>query len=333
MIWPMGMTGKMNRKLLSALIVLLLCIDVAWAQSGLPEKAADHLRRGIEAIETARSPDGFEQAVREFEDAARLAPDSPDVHYYLGQTLALVKGQTGRAIKELARYLELAPQAPDARQVRDKIAGLQEIKNMSVRSGSLGFLPVVLPDGVYVKYVYPGARFRLDHRLTRGVKIAAINGIKTVGMGLKEFLAQLDGEPGSVLELDIVRAGKQEHVRTRRPSRKSMQGFRELGEECFDDILAQSTGPLVVVFWSPWCRYCETLSRMMTRMGYGYGDRGRWLSISADEHPDLVERFDIQGLPTTLFFKQGRLVDRLNGGTNQEFASRVAGFLKNRAAP
>ena len=312
--------------------MLLLCVGIAWAQTELPEEAKNHLVKGMKAMETAQSPGDFEQATREFEYAARFAPDSPEVHYYLGRTLSLVKGQIGRAIKELERYLQLAPNAPDAQKVKDKIAGLEEIKSMSVKSGSLGFLPVALPDGIYIKYVYPGAQLRLDHRLKRGVKIVAINGIETAGMGLKEFLTHLDGEPGSSLEFDIVRAGKQEHVRTKRPSRKSMRGFHELGEEYFDDIVSESTRPLVAVFWSPWCKYCETLGRMMTRVGHGYRDRGRLLSISVDEHPDLAERFNIWCLPTTLFFKQGHLVDRLNGGTNQDFASKVAGFLKNRTA-
>ncbi|MBW2632248.1 MAG: thioredoxin fold domain-containing protein [Deltaproteobacteria bacterium] len=318
----------MNRKLLGVFIMLLICASVAWAQAEMPEEAKKHLVKGIEAMEMAQSPDDFEQAVREFEDAARLAPDSPDVHYYLGKTLSLVKGQAGRAIKELERYLELAPGAPDAQKVRGEMAGLEELKNARRKSGSLGFLPVALPDGVYVKYVYPGARL-IDHRLKRGVK-----GIGTAGMSLKDFLNHMDGEPGSSLELDIIKAGEQQHIKKKRNARKLMKGFRELGEEYFDDIISESTKPIVVVFWSPWCKPCETLSRMMVRVSVSYKRLNEvvLLSASVDEHPDLVDRYKIESLPTTLFFKQGHVADRLEGGTNQEFSTKLSGFVKNYEA-
>ena len=323
----------MNRKLLSAFIMLLICAGVAWAQTEMPEEAKKHLVKGIEAIEMAQSPDDFEQAVKEFEDAVRLAPDSSEVHYYLGKTLSLVKGQIGRAIKELERYLELAPNAPDAKKIKDEIAGLEEIKTMSMKSGSFGFLPVVLPDGVYVKDVYPVTGL-IDHRLKRGVKIVAINGIETAGMGLKDFLDHMDGEPGSTLELDIIRAGEQQHIKKKRSSRKRMKGFSELGEEYFDDIVSKSTKPLVVVFWASGSKPCKTLSHlMMGRMRtYKRLNEVVLLSVSVDEHPDLVDRYKIQHLPTTLFFKQGHVADRLEGGTNQEFSKRLTGFIKNYEA-
>ena len=316
----------MNRKLLSAFIILLICAGVAWAQTEMPEEAKNHLVKGIEAMEMVQSPDDFEQAVREFEDAARLAPDSPEVHYYLGKTLSMVKGQAGRAIKELEKYLELAPGAPDAQKIRGEIAGLEELKKAIRRSGFLGFLPVVLPDGVYVKYVYPGYT---DHRLTRGVKIVTINGIETAGMSLKDFLDHMDGEPGSSVELDTVRAGEQQRIKKKRRPQRLMRGFRELGEEYFDDIVSESTKPLVVVFWAPGSKPCQTLSRMMNRMRGGYKRINELvlLSVSVDEHPDLGERFGIQRLPTTLYFKQGHVVDRLEGGTNQEWTSKISRLM------
>lgn len=323
----------MNKKLLSAFIMLLICAGVAWAQTEMPEEAKNHLVKGIETIETAQSPDDFEQAVREFEDAARLAPDSPEVHYYLGKTLSLAKGQAGRAIKELERYLELAPDAPDAERVKSEIAKLEELKNTSRKSGSLGFLPVVLPDGVYVKYVYPGSPI-ISQRLRRGVKIVAINGLSTAGMNLNDFLDHMDGEPGSSLELDIVSAGERQHITVKRkgPSqtRRFMKGFRVLGEEYFDDIVSESTKPLVVVFWAPECKPCEHVLKFMMFRGQRLMDKAVFLSVSVDQHPDLVERFGIQRLPTTLFFKQGHVVDRLEGDKIQgEHSSKLIRFIKH----
>lgn len=330
----------MRQNILYMLLILSFVITrgMSFGQEKLLPEAKEHLARGIEAIEAANSPDEYDNAVREFEEAARLAPESADVHYYLGRVLSMVKGQAGRAIKELERYLTLSPDSPDRKKVRGMIKELEEIKNTTRMAGSLGFIPVVLSDGVYIKYKYP---FRLGIRVERGDKITAIDGVSTRGMSLGEFLSHLDGEPGTYVELDIIRAGEGKHIRIKRPSRKWMRGFRELGDDYFDDIAKETEGPLIVVFWAPWCKSCEHMSKMMTRIGL-LGDRNvfsrtgnsagncpTFISISVDKHPELTEQYNIKAIPTTLFLKKGVPVNRHEGGNPQEFAKKVMKFIKN----
>ncbi len=328
----------MRWSILHMSLILFLVAGVSFGQEGLSSKAREHLARGIEAIEAASSPDEYDSAVSEFEEAVRLAPESAEVHYYLGRVLSMVKGQAGRAIKELERYLELSPDAPDREEVKGMIRELEDLKNTTRKAGSLGFIPVVLSDGVYIKYKYP---FRVGIRVDRGDKITAIDGVSTRGMSLGEFLDRLDGEPGTYVELDIVRAGERKHIRLKRPSRKFMTGFRELGDDYFDDMVKGTDRPLIAVFWAPWCKPCKQMSRMMIRMGL-LGDRATLsrtgvsadrvptlVSISVEEHPELTDRYSIKAIPTTLFFKKGVPVDRHEGGNPQKFAKAVMNFIKS----
>jgi tetratricopeptide (TPR) repeat protein len=88
------------------------------------EEARRHMARGQAAMEMAKSPEDYEAAIREFQEAARLAPDWPDPHYNLG----LVQEKSGKfreAIASLNEYLRLAPNAPDAAKVKEQIYKLE----------------------------------------------------------------------------------------------------------------------------------------------------------------------------------------------------------------
>jgi hypothetical protein len=71
---------EMGTKILLMMMALMLCAAPAWAQQGIPEAAKKHLLAGIDAIEAAKTPADFDRAVGEFEAAAKIAPDVPDVY-------------------------------------------------------------------------------------------------------------------------------------------------------------------------------------------------------------------------------------------------------------
>jgi hypothetical protein len=73
---------------------------------------------------TAKTPKDYKRAVHEFEQAAKLAPNWPDVYFNLGAVQAKA-GNYGEAMRQYKRYLELAPKSPDAAKVREEIYKLE----------------------------------------------------------------------------------------------------------------------------------------------------------------------------------------------------------------
>lgn len=88
------------------------------------EEARRYMLRGQVALEMAKSPQDLRLAIRELEQAARLAPDWPDIHFNLGMVRAKA-GDLGGAIASYNRYLQLAPDAVDAQKVRDEVIKLE----------------------------------------------------------------------------------------------------------------------------------------------------------------------------------------------------------------
>ena len=82
------------------------------------------MARGMAAVEMAKTPKDYKRAVLEFEQAAKLAPNWPDVYFNLGSVQAKA-GNYGEAMRHYKRYLELAPKAPDAAKVREEIYKLE----------------------------------------------------------------------------------------------------------------------------------------------------------------------------------------------------------------
>lgn len=82
----------------------------------LPPRALRLVQEGNEAMAEGR----YRKAISRFSAAKRSAPTSPEVARGLGFAL-LHEGQINAASRELKRYLELDPRAPDAARVRQTL--------------------------------------------------------------------------------------------------------------------------------------------------------------------------------------------------------------------
>lgn len=101
----------------------IVCSSVGVGQA-VPDEAKRHFDRGMAAVEDAKAPSDYESAIGEFNQAAQLAPDWPDVYYNLGMVQEKA-GKVAEAIASLKHYLSLSPDASDADAVRSQINKLE----------------------------------------------------------------------------------------------------------------------------------------------------------------------------------------------------------------
>ena len=85
-----------------------------------------------------------------------------------------------------------------------------------------------------------------------------------------------------------------------------------LSEATFDEVVAGSDVPVLVEFWAEWCPPCRVLGPVLDSIVAENGNLALY-KVNSDEEPDLVARFAVSSVPTTLVFKDGALAKRMVG--------------------
>lgn len=84
-------------------------------------------------------------------------------------------------------------------------------------------------------------------------------------------------------------------------------------ESQFEAEVVQSSLPVVVDFYASWCGPCKILSPMLDELAGPLTNRVKFVKINVDEATALAQRLEIQGVPTLVFFKAGKVTDSLVG--------------------
>jgi thioredoxin 1 len=86
-----------------------------------------------------------------------------------------------------------------------------------------------------------------------------------------------------------------------------------LTDDTFDEVIAGSASPVLVEFWAEWCGPCKVLGPVLESIVEDHDGRLRLYKVNTEEQPDLVARFEVWSVPTTLVFDDGVLVNRIVG--------------------
>lgn len=73
-----------------------------------------------------------------------------------------------------------------------------------------------------------------------------------------------------------------------------------------------NNGVVLVDFFADWCGPCKMLTPIIDEIARTWED-GKVLKVNIDDIPELAEKFDVQTIPTLLYLKDGKEVDRTIG--------------------
>ncbi len=79
-----------------------------------------------------------------------------------------------------------------------------------------------------------------------------------------------------------------------------------------EDVLGNAT-PAVVDFWATWCGPCRALAPVIEQLADENTGKINVYKLDVDENPDVAAKFGIRGIPTVLFFKDGKVVEQSVG--------------------
>ncbi|MBU2638278.1 MAG: thioredoxin family protein [Nanoarchaeota archaeon] len=83
--------------------------------------------------------------------------------------------------------------------------------------------------------------------------------------------------------------------------------------ETFNSLVLESSLPVVVDFWAPWCGWCTRFKPAFDQACGEYKDRVNFVTYNTDLDEGVWERYAIRGIPIQIMFNDGAEVARHEG--------------------
>jgi len=101
-------------------------------------------------------------------------------------------------------------------------------------------------------------------------------------------------------------------------------------EDEFNKLLADYPDKIIVFdFWAVWCGPCMAFAPVFEKLQKEYPHDFIFAKINVDEIGSIAQRFGITGIPTTLFFKNEQVIQKIVGAMNYNSMKQILDNLKS----
>ena len=92
-----------------------------------------------------------------------------------------------------------------------------------------------------------------------------------------------------------------------------MSKVTELTDDNFQKTIAAASMPVLVDFSATWCGPCKALAPTIDKIAAEYAGKLAVYKVDIDNAQEAASDFNISSVPTCVFFKSSKEVDRLSG--------------------
>jgi thioredoxin 1 len=92
-----------------------------------------------------------------------------------------------------------------------------------------------------------------------------------------------------------------------------MGQIKELSDSDFQAEVLESSQPVLIDFWAPWCGPCRMIAPVVEELATENAASLKVVKMNVDNSPSIAATYGVNSIPTLMIFKQGEVVERLVG--------------------
>jgi len=101
----------------------------------------------------------------------------------------------------------------------------------------------------------------------------------------------------------------------------TIQEYRKLSENYPENVI-------IMDFWANWCAPCKIFAPIFEELQQEYSNQFIFTKVNIDYNQILANQYRITGIPTTLFVKKGKEINRIVGTTSYQKMKHYLEMLK-----
>ncbi len=86
-----------------------------------------------------------------------------------------------------------------------------------------------------------------------------------------------------------------------------------VNDDAFEKTVLQSTIPVIVDFWAPWCTPCKMVAPILDKLAKENTGKLLVAKVNVDENQKYSGQYGVQGIPTMLFVSKGKILHQQVG--------------------
>ena len=101
----------------------------------------------------------------------------------------------------------------------------------------------------------------------------------------------------------------------------------EFNQGTLDEAI-ESGKPVLVDFWAEWCGPCRMVGPIVAELSTEYEGKAVIGKVDVDNNKEVAAKYGIRNIPTILFFKEGKLADKIVGAAAKSaFSEKLDAML------